>query len=231
MNKCGEMGKSENKGEPVMIIQFISVLLLGLILGIKHSLEPDHIIAVSTIVSKDKRLSRSTLAGAFWGIGHTATLFVFGILIVLLKGELADKWVMSLEFIVGIMLVYLGSKNLLFYTNRNVKQPTERTSLIKVTLIGIIHGLAGSAAMVLLTMSTVSTVWQCALYILVFGIGTIIGMLIFTTIIGIPFVYSSKSITTNKLLVRFAGSVSLAFGVYYMYSIGITDGLFELWIK
>jgi len=231
MNKCGEWGKLGNKGEQEMMIPFISVLFLGLILGIKHSLEPDHIIAVSTIVSKDKRLSRSTLAGAFWGIGHTATLFVFGILIVLLKGELADKWVMTLEFMVGIMLVYLGSKNLLFYTNKNIKKTTERTSLIKVMLIGIIHGLAGSAAMMILTMSTVSSVWQCALYILIFGVGTIIGMLIFTTIIGIPFVYSTKSIRTNKLLVRFAGSISFAFGLYYMYSIGVTDGLFNLWIK
>jgi len=214
-----------------MIFQFISVLFLGLILGIKHSLEPDHIIAVSTIVSKDKRLSRSTLAGAFWGVGHTATLFVFGILIVLLKGELADKWVMTLEFIVGIMLVYLGSKNIFFDKIKNINKQAERTSLIKVTFIGIIHGLAGSAAMVILTMSTVSSVWLCALYILVFGIGTIIGMLVFTTIIGIPFVYSTKSVRTNKLLVRCAGSISFAFGLYYMYSIGITDGLFSLWIK
>ncbi|GAA3312506.1 hypothetical protein GCM10020331_000420 [Ectobacillus funiculus] len=117
---------------------------------------------------------------------------------VLMKGELSDKWAMSLEFLVGVMLVSLGMRSMLFYKkNINIKQADhspERASLIKVTLIGFIHGLAGSAAMVVLTMSTVSTVWECILYIVIFGAGTILGMLTFTTIIGIPFVYSKKKI-------------------------------------
>lgn len=97
-----------------MFMSFISVLFLGFILGIKHSIEPDHIIAVSTMVSKSKKLSRSTLTGVFWGIGHTSTLFIVGMILVVMKGELSDKWAMSLEFLVGIMLVYLGMKSMLF---------------------------------------------------------------------------------------------------------------------
>ncbi|OIK09025.1 urease accessory protein UreH [Bacillus sp. MUM 116] len=217
-----------------MFMSFISVLFLGFILGIKHSIEPDHIIAVSTMVSNSKKLSRSTLTGVFWGIGHTSTLFIVGMILVILKGELSDKWAMSLEFLVGIMLVYLGIKSMVFMKKIDSKQnikSSERASLIKITIIGFIHGLAGSAAMVLLTMSTVSTVWQCALYILIFGMGTIIGMLMFTTIIGIPFVYSKKSKGLNRFLTQIAGSVSFIFGIYYIYNLGITEGLFQLWAQ
>ncbi|WP_066068138.1 urease accessory protein UreH [Neobacillus soli] len=215
-----------------MIVSFFSVLFLGFILGIKHSIEPDHIIAVSTMVGQSKKLSRSTLTGVFWGIGHTSTLFIVGMMLVLMKGELTDKWAMSLEFLVGIMLVYLGMKSMLFI--KDSKQDShnhEKASLIKITFIGFIHGLAGSAAMVLLTMSTVSSVWECALYILIFGTGTIIGMLMFTTIIGIPFVFSKKSIGVNRMLTKLTGTVSFLFGIYYMYNLGITEGLFQLWTQ
>ncbi|MDR4946622.1 urease accessory protein UreH domain-containing protein [Neobacillus cucumis] len=214
------------------MISYISILFLGFILGIKHSIEPDHIIAVSTMVSKSKKLSRSTLTGVFWGIGHTSTLLIVGMILVLMKGELSDKWAMSLEFLVGIMLVYLGMKNMIVDRKKDSHQEAhnhEKASLIKITLIGFVHGLAGSAAMVLLTMSTVSTVWECALYILIFGVGTIIGMMSFTTIIGIPFVYSKKSINLDRSLTRLAGSVSFLFGIYYMYNIGVSEGLFQMW--
>ncbi|MED4227693.1 urease accessory protein UreH [Neobacillus cucumis] len=214
------------------MISYISILFLGFILGIKHSIEPDHIIAVSTMVSKSKKLSRSTLTGVFWGIGHTSTLLIVGMILVLMKGELSDKWAMSLEFLVGIMLVYLGMKNMIVDRKIDSHQKAhnhEKASLIKITVIGFVHGLAGSAAMVLLTMSTVSTVRECALYILIFGIGTIIGMMSFTTIIGIPFVYSKKSINLDRSLTQLAGSVSFLFGIYYMYNIGVCEGLFQMW--
>lgn len=211
----------------------LTVLLIGLVLGIKHSIEPDHIIAVSTMVSNQKKLWRSTLTGIFWGIGHTITLFIVGMVLVLLKGELPEVWAMSLEFLVGIMLVYLGFKN--FVSVKAAYRQShkhDKASLVKVTVIGFIHGLAGSAAMVILTLSTVKTVWECALYILVFGVGTIAGMLIFTTILGIPFVYSSKlNFKWNRGLMQAAGTVSFLFGIYYMYNLGVTEGLFELWVK
>lgn len=95
-----------------MEFSLLSVLFFGFILGIKHSIEPDHIIAVSTMVGTNKKLWRSTLTGLFWGIGHTSTLFIVGMILVLLKGELPEVWAMSLEFLVGIMLVYLGFKSM-----------------------------------------------------------------------------------------------------------------------
>lgn len=221
-------------GGILLSINFLSVLFIGFILGIKHSIEPDHIIAVTTGVTNSKKLISSTLTGVFWGIGHTITLLVFGVLIVLMKSEISEKWAMSLEFLVGIMLVILGVRSILFFENRisdhNVHSQI-RASYIRSVFIGFIHGLAGSAAMILLTMSVVSSIWECIIYISVFGVGTILGMLCFTTVIGIPFVFSNKNIRLNGAFTRLAGTVSLIFGIYYMYNLGITEGLFQLWVQ
>jgi len=217
-----------------MELGILSILALGFVLGIKHAIEPDHVIAVSTIASHSKKLSRSSLSGVFWGIGHTATLFLIGVIFILLKGEIPEKWAMSLEFLVGVMLVYLGIRAVGFVKDVHVHGHGHGhghpTSYVKSAVVGLIHGLAGSGAMILLTMNTVDSLWEGAFYILIFGAGTIVGMLLFTTLIGIPFVLSAKKLTLNKKLTQITGIVSVAFGVYYMYNLGITEGLFKLWI-
>ena len=238
-----------------MEISFLSILALGFVLGIKHAIEPDHVIAVSTIASQSKKLFRSTLAGVFWGIGHTATLFIIGVILILMKGEIPEKWAMSLEFLVGIMLVYLGLTTITSFKNIHVHQHEQdedkhkhvhshshdgqhlhkhqprNVSYMKSLFIGLVHGLAGSGAMVLLTMSTVKNVWEAAVYILIFGVGTILGMLFFTTIIGIPFVFSAKKRVLNQTLSRLTGVISIVFGMYYMYNLAVTEGLYKLWIQ
>ncbi|MEH7546840.1 urease accessory protein UreH domain-containing protein [Neobacillus vireti] len=238
-----------------MEIGFLSILALGFVLGIKHAIEPDHVIAVSTIASQSKKLFKSTLAGVFWGIGHTATLFIIGVILILMKGEIPEKWAMSLEFLVGIMLVYLGLTTLLSFKNIHLhqhehdgdehkhlhshshsgkhqhKHQHQNVSYLKSLFIGLVHGLAGSGAMVLLTMSTVKSVWEAAVYILIFGAGTILGMLFFTTIIGIPFVFSAKKRVLNQTLTRLTGVISIAFGMYYMYNLAVTEGLYKLWLQ
>lgn len=217
-----------------MEISLLSILTLGFILGIKHAIEPDHVIAVSTIASQSKKLLCSSLAGVYWGIGHTATLFIVGIILIIMKDEISEKWALSLEFLVGMMLVYLGittfnslKKTRLHKHGHNYKN----VSYTKSLFIGLVHGLAGSGAMVLLTMSTVKSVWEGALYIIVFGLGTIVGMLIFTTVIGVPFVLSAKKQSINKTFTQLTGIISTVFGVYYMYSLGISKGLFMLWLN
>lgn len=238
-----------------MEITLLSILGLGFVLGIKHAIEPDHVIAVSTIASQSKKLLRSSLAGVFWGIGHTATLFIIGIVLILMKGEIPEKWAMSLEFLVGIMLVYLGITTILSFKNIHVHKHEQngalhnhvhshdhsgthehhhqhkKVSYLKSMLIGLVHGLAGSGAMVVLTMSTVNSAWEGAIYILIFGAGTVIGMLFFTTLIGIPFVFSAKKFSLNKTLTQVTGVISTGFGIYYMYNLGVTEGLFKLWIQ
>lgn len=230
----------------------LSILALGFVLGIKHAIEPDHVIAVSTIASQSKKLWRSSLAGVYWGIGHTLTLFIVGMTVIFMKAEISEKWAMSLEFVVGIMLVYLGISSILSlkkmgattHTHQDfhedhfhmhpVKPSSEHKhqhiSYWKSMFIGIVHGLAGSAAMVVLTMATVDSVWQGALYMIVFGMGTIAGMLLSTTLIGIPFVLSANQRTINSWLTTTAGTISTLFGFYYMYNLGITEGLFSMWL-
>lgn len=225
-----------------MEVTLLSVLTLGFVLGIKHAIEPDHIIAVSTIASRSKKLFQASLAGVYWGIGHTSTLFVIGILLILMKNNIPEKWSMSLEFLVGIMLFYLGTASIVsFRKNKqhsHSKQEHAATheintggvSYYKSLFIGLVHGLAGSASMVLLTMSTVDSIWQGALYIIIFGLGTTIGMLLFTTILGIPFVLSGKHFTLSRGLILSTGAISALFGIYYMYNLGFNEGLFKLWI-
>jgi sulfite exporter TauE/SafE len=215
----------------------LSVLLLGFLLGIKHAIEPDHVIAVSTIASESKNLKRSIFAGVYWGIGHTATLFLVGMILIIAKNTITETIALSLEFIVGIMLVSLGLNSILRFMRH--RHPQSQNTLdhrkktrthFKSFFIGLIHGLAGSAAMVLLTMSTVSTAWQGALYILIFGCGTIVGMLSFSTVIGIPFVLTSGK-QMNRYLNNLAGIISILFGIYYMYKLGVNEGLFSLWFS
>jgi sulfite exporter TauE/SafE len=227
-----------------MGISFLSVLALGFVMGSKHAIEPDHVIAVSTIASQSKKLSRSSLAGVFWGIGHTATLFIVGIILLIMKGEIPEKWAMSLEFLVGIMLVYLGITTITSIkkihvhhkeqdcgTNHNQENQPVIQSYIKSLVIGLVHGLAGSGAMVVLTMSTVNSVLESVIYILIFGFGTVFGMLFFTTILGIPFIISAKRVSINKSLTQITGVISTVFGIYYMYNIGVGEGLFKMWLQ
>lgn len=233
-----------------MEISLLAILMVGFILGFKHAIEPDHIVAVSTIACKSKKIWRSTLAGVCWGIGHTATLFIAGMILIALKIEISAKWALSLEFIVGIMIVYLGVSSLLSYRKKKIHvhehdhsgyshthfhelhdHPHQNVSYMTSVMIGMVHGLAGSAAMVLLTMTTVNSLWEGIAYILVFGLGTILGMLLFTTLIGLPFVLSANKTGINHALIRITGIVSTIFGLYLMYDLGFSEGLFKLWLE
>lgn len=91
-----------------MDASLLAILSIGFIIGIKHSMEPDHVIAVSTLAGKTKKLWQTSLTGVFWGIGHTATLFITGILLIIFKISLSEKWILTLEMMVGFMPVYLA---------------------------------------------------------------------------------------------------------------------------
>lgn len=224
----------------MMETKLMSILTLGFILGIKHALEPDHIIGVSTIAGQSKSLWKSSLAGIFWGIGHTSTLFIIGMMLIFLKVTISDKWAMSLEFLVGVMLVYFGlsaiyskkrSAHSELHKGERINKVQGKFPYRKSLFMGFIHGLAGSAAMILLTISTVNNAWEGALYILIFGAGTVISMLFFSTIIGIPFMISKSKMRINKGLLQFTGVLSTVFGIYYMYNLGVTEGLFKLALR
>ncbi len=86
-------------------------------------------------------------------------------------------------------------------------------------MIGIVHGLAGSAGMVLLTLTTVDTRLQAVLFILIFGVGTVMGMMLFTTFLGLPFIWMKRKQIVFQFTIKAVSLISIVYGLYYMYRI------------
>jgi len=227
-----------------------SLLGFGFLLGIKHAFDADHVVAISTMVSRHKSIKRSSLLGMFWGVGHTISLLVVGLVILLLKISIPEKVALSLEFIVGIMLVLLGinvfmtmNKNKIhFHKHRHGKEEHihfhshklaknhahEHTTLYKSLLIGAIHGLAGSAAITLLVLTTVKSFWIGMIYMLTFGIGSILGMMLISSIISLPFIIISIKFKRIRNIMNIsAGLISTAIGLIILYDIGFVEGLLK----
>nr|WP_246860987.1 urease accessory protein UreH [Bacillus sp. REN3] len=201
---------------------------MGFVLGIKHALEPDHVIAVSTIAGRHKSFWRSGFLGVFWGIGHTATLLAVFAILSLTKLTIPVRWEMSFELAVGIMLIYLGFSAFKKPTKKakSNKKLENKQFFMKSLFIGQIHGLAGSAAMTLLTLSMVDSFLEACLYIGTFGVGTILGMFLFTIVVSVPFFFSGKINRAERILTGAASVISICYGIYYIYLITIKDGLF-----
>ncbi len=249
-------------------VPFVTVVLLGLFLGMRHSTDPDHVVAVSTIVARQRSIVHSTIIGMMWGLGHSLTIFVVGAAIIIFGVIIPPRLGLSMEFSVALMLILLGVLNLTgvmrWITERftpshkhndalrgnestsplaeeiNPDNSAHRESFWRRTIgnlgiyhtarpfaIGLVHGLAGSAAVALLVLSTIkSPIWATA-YLLVFGAGTMIGMMIMTTAIAMPLAYSSKRfLKVNQFMTTTSGVLSMAFGLFLVYHIGLVDGLF-----
>ena len=230
----------------------LTTLALGFLLGMGHALDADHVVAVSTLVSQLRTLRRSSLVGIVWGLGHTATLFLVGLLVIFFKVTIPDRLTLSLEFAVGVILVALGASVLKGYrTGRvhiHVHRHGEETHLHfhshgggeghdhehpmprhrRTLVVGMMHGLAGSAALMLLVLSTIRAPGLGLLYIVVFGVGSIVGMLGISTLLSVPFVLTHERFARLHRGIRIAvGSASLVYGVWIMGYIGIGGGLFR----
>lgn len=197
--------------------------LTSLLLGMRHATDPDHIVAVSTIVSHERSLWRACRIGALWGLGHTLTLFLVGGAILLWRLVFSPRLGLALELLVALMLVALGALNL---RRAPGSAPAPRPGL-RPLLIGIVHGLAGSAAATLLVLPLIHDLRWAALYLLVFGLGTVVGMALITLAIAAPSLYVAGRVARLSEGIRVAaGLSSLCFGLYLVYQIGFVDGLF-----
>ena len=218
-----------------------SVLLIGFVLGLQHAIEADHLAAVSTIVSEKKNLWTASLVGGMWGIGHTISLFIVGALVIFLKLQISESVETKLEAIVGGMLILLGLNALrkLFSVDKihvHTHEHGEREhvhihshSASKVEnshhrfsprsiLIGMIHGLAGSAALMLLVVPTIASPWIALAYIVIFGIGSIGGMMMMSFLIGLPIHLTANRFGfLNKGIRLCAGVFSLGLGALIVY--------------
>jgi ABC-type nickel/cobalt efflux system permease component RcnA len=232
----------------------LGILGLGFLLGLKHATEADHLAAVSTIVSERRSLFSSAIVGGVWGLGHTISLLIAGVLVLLLNYEISEGTERLLEFFVGVMLVLLGLNvlrkllsggHLHFpshehgehaHTHPHVHEFDEAADPathhgLKFTpralLVGMVHGMAGSAALMLLVIPTIDAAALGLLYIAVFGIGSIGGMMLMSFLVGLPFHFTAlKFHRFNHLLQGLAGIISVALGLWIVYEKGFSERLF-----
>ena len=260
------------------MISFLSIIAVGFFLGMRHATDPDHVIAVTTIVSRQRNLLKAALTGIFWGIGHTLTIFVVGSAIILFDVVIPARIGLSMEFSVGLMLIVLGAMNIASFhahgahdrsrggristsfilmptfmattctamrtdTHPEAHAHSHQTPLtwldrmfgriglyqqLRPLVVGIVHGLAGSAAVALLILTTIRNPHWAMVYLLVFGAGTVGGMMLITMSIASAFnFFGRRHENFSHWLGLASGLVSLAFGLFLAYQIGFANGLFS----
>jgi high-affinity nickel-transport protein len=206
------------------MLSALSLALLGFLLGVRHAVDPDHVVAVGTIATRSPTVRRAAGIGALWGIGHTVTILTVGGTIVLLRVAISPRVGLAMEFAVAMMLILLGVMNLLSARRAEARAP----SAARPVMVGMVHGLAGSAAVALLVLAAVpSAAWAFA-YLALFGAGTIIGMVLVTMLIAVP---ASLAVTrvavARRWLTVASGVVSVVFGVLLAYALSGPEGLFS----
>ena len=289
------------------MLTLLSITVLGFFLGMRHATDPDHVVAVTTIVSRERTVLHAAMIGALWGVGHTLTILAVGSAMILFKLSIPPRLGLSMELSVGFMLIFLGVLNLTgvlarameWFSNRwpgsgehahfimgrlmvhtheeddelvsgdsfslpgwtvmpdeNLDEnPNEKEfeaepvfadgelpaksapawwrklgafHVVRPLLVGIVHGLAGSAAVALLVLETISRPSWAIGYLLIFGLGTVAGMMLITAVIALPFAYSLQNfVQLNRGLTMATGFVSVAFGLFLCCQIGFVDGLFS----
>ena len=214
----------------------IGLLGLGFLSGLRHAFDLDHIAAVSAITSKHSSIRKSSLLGVFWGLGHTISLFCAGLIVLMLKITIPEKLALFFESLVALMLIVLGINVLFAIRKEKIHIHKHRhwgiehihlhshkstdyhqhkhIQLKKSMVIGLIHGLAGSAALTLLILAGINSAALGLVYILLFGAGSMLGMVLVSSIISLPFrLISNKLQTAQKLLRVSTGAISIIIGL------------------
>jgi len=245
---------------------------LGFLLGMRHATDADHVVAVTTILSRSRRFLHSTLIGALWGLGHTVTVLAVGVLVIVFRVVISDPVALALEFLVALMLILLGVLNLTGVMSTVTERLTPPApihghahehrhaheaeaihahehahlhghgraddlgggliatfgwyQLLRPVAVGLVHGLAGSAAIALLVLTTISDPVSAVIYLVIFCLGVATGMALLTTLIGLPFLVSrARSERINRWLTVASGLLSLTLGLFLAWQITVVDGL------
>ena len=203
------------------MLSFTSILLIGFVLGMRHATDPDHVVAVTTIVSDERSLRRASGIGAVWGIGHSITILAVGGAIVVFRLVIPPRLGLLLEFCVAVMLILLG---MLTLSGRRIGSAT---NMARPLVVGIVHGLAGSAFVALLVLAAVPGAVLQLLFLALFAAGTIAGMALITIVVALPSAVTARRFVRMQGYLRVASGVaSLAFGVLLVQR-GVSQGLFD----
>jgi ABC-type nickel/cobalt efflux system permease component RcnA len=239
--------------ENVGSLSILAILSVGLVFGLKHATEVDHVVAVSTIVSHHKNVFHSALVGALWGAGHTASLLVIALIVLTLRVAIPEQVSGWFELGVAVMIVCLGISALrralrknadvhvhqhshdgLSHTHVHFHEKETRHAPAahshhshavsrlgwKPVLIGMMHGLAGSGALTLLVLTQINSSLIGFLYVATFGVGSIVGMLLMSGLIGLPFALTSQKLThLHQSIQTVAAILSIGFGIWYAYGL------------
>jgi len=239
-------------------LSLVAILGIGLVFGLKHATEVDHVIAVSTIVSHHKNVFRSAVVGALWGAGHTISLLIVAAIVLWFRVEIPERVSGWLEFGVALMIIALGVSALWRTLRSNTKVHLHQHSHdgmshthvhfhesetrhapaahaahsphshrmsrvgVKPVMVGMMHGLAGSGALTLLVLTQLSSSWLGFLYVATFGVGSIVGMLLMSGLVGLPFALTSRKLAhIHRALQTAAAAFSICFGVWYACKTGL----------
>jgi high-affinity nickel-transport protein len=221
----------------VTAVSLDSLLALGFLLGLRHAMEADHLAAISTIVTERRSLLSSSLVGACWGVGHTFALLIASAGVLLLRFQLTDRMAHLFELCVGIMLVLLGADVLRTLARRGASNTHTHAAVAphshaggwrvsRPLLVGMVHGLAGSAPLLLLTLTVISSPVAAFSYIAVFGAGSIMGMTIMSVLVSVPARLTVQFARTNLAVRGLSGLFSVALGLFIVYENAVLNRLF-----
>lgn len=198
------------------MIEVFVACALGLAIGFRHALEPDHLAAVTTLVATRRNGTERALLGAAWGFGHTLALLGVGALLLMLRLEMPEGIAKAFEVGVAGMLVFLGGRTLLTPSKRvPERRPRDRRAPLA---IGFVHGLAGSGALTVLAVSAMPSVGLSLVYIVVFGIGSIAGMALLSLLLGWPLARWLERAGVERVVRVAAGSLSIVVGLMWGYA-------------
>lgn len=234
-----------------------SLLILGFLAGMRHATEADHVAAVASLSAQSRSRGQVLRLGLLWGVGHTLTLFLVGLFVLLLDTMVPENFAHGLEFAVGVMLVLLGADLIVrllrervhFHTHRHgdgtyhfhahshagetAHDPARhrhrhgRGLSLRSLFVGMIHGLAGSAALIVIALQTVSSLSLGLVYICVFGVGSILGMGLLSMVISVPMQAAARSMTWLYNALKGAlGGLTIFIGVTIIIHQGAAIGLF-----
>lgn len=219
-----------------------AVLALGFMLGLRHATDADHVMAMSALVSRERSARAAIALGAFWGLGHTFTIVLVGGAIAVFGVAVSPGLGLSLEMLVAAMLILLGALNLTggvgapratahaHVTHDSGPWPRALAGMLRrggrSLLVGGVHGLAGSAAVALLVLTSVGEARWALVYLGVFGCGTVLGMMLVTATMAVPLKLATLRFdSAERFMARATGALNLALGLFLAYRIGIVQGL------